>query len=146
MCGAVWIDVGEFPQTVRPVVRWDQAAFEVFQRFPFGIEGVGVTDIEVHTRRRAEGIVLGPLGQVNRRRSAVGKTVPLRAFVAAGVEIRVDAGSGTAQVAVLVRRRPSGWPCAVHPLAVATRDDDGVPSAGLDRSDDETCAITEPSC
>ena len=34
MCGALWIDIGEFPQTVRRVARWDQAAFEVFQRFP----------------------------------------------------------------------------------------------------------------
>ena len=64
MCGAVWIDIGEFPQTVRRVAWCDQAAFEVFQRFPFRIQGVGITDVEVHTRGRAEGIVLGPLGEV----------------------------------------------------------------------------------
>ena len=86
MCGAVWIDVGEFPQTVRCVARCDQAAFEVFQRFPFRVQGVGITDVEVHTRGRAEGIVLRPLGEVDGHRSAVGKTVLLRPFVAAGVE------------------------------------------------------------
>jgi hypothetical protein len=65
MCGAVWIDIGEFPQTVRRVARCDQTTFEVFQRFPFRIQGVGITDVEVHTRGRAEGIVLGPLGEVD---------------------------------------------------------------------------------
>jgi hypothetical protein len=65
MCGAVWIDIGEFPQTVRRVAWCDQAAFEIFQRFPFRIQGVGITDVEVHTRGRAEGIVLGPLGEVD---------------------------------------------------------------------------------
>lgn len=86
MCGAVWIDVGEFAQTVWRVARCDQAAFEMFQRFPFRVQGVGITDVEVHTRGRAEGIVLGPLGEVDGHRSAVGKTVLLRPFVAAGVE------------------------------------------------------------
>jgi hypothetical protein len=55
MCGAVWIDVGQFPQTLRRVARRDQAAFEAFQRFLFRVQGVGVTDIGVHTRGRAAG-------------------------------------------------------------------------------------------
>jgi hypothetical protein len=84
ICGAVGIDVDEFPLTARRVVRRDQAPSEAFQRFPFRVQGV--TDVEVQTRGRAEGIVLGPLGEVDRHRSAVGKTVPLRSFVAAGVE------------------------------------------------------------
>src|SRR5262249_29865484 len=86
MCGAVWIDVDEFPQTVGRVVRCDQAALEVFQCFPFRVQGIGITDIEVHTGGRAEGIVLGPLIEVYRYRPTVGKTIALRTFVAVGVE------------------------------------------------------------
>ena len=46
MCGALWIDIGEFPQTVRRVARWDQATFEVFQRFPAASVYLYVSDAD----------------------------------------------------------------------------------------------------
>jgi len=86
MCSSVGIDIGEFAQTIRRVLRSDQATFEVFQRFPFRVQRVGVTDVDIHARGRAEGVVLGPLGEVNRHRPAVDETVALRTFVGAGIE------------------------------------------------------------
>lgn len=86
MCGTVRIDIDEFPQTVRCVVRCDQAAFEVFQCLPFGVERVGITDVEVHTGSGPERIVLGQLGEVDRHRPAVGKTIAFWTFVAADIE------------------------------------------------------------
>ena len=67
-------------------MRCDQTTFEVFHRFPFRMQGVGVTDVEVHTAGRTARIVLGPLGEVESHRSAVCKTIALRSFVGAGVE------------------------------------------------------------
>jgi hypothetical protein len=150
MCGAVWIHVYEFPQTVRRVVRSDQAPFEVFQRFPFRVKGVGVTDVEVYARGRAEAIVLGPLGEVDRHCSAVGKTIQLRPFVAAGVEsdsavsvqggVKVSNGDdrghrGEINCGHTTVCQPVGvgvlkWAPAVYLLAVDSRADQGVHSGG----------------
>src|ERR1700720_454574 len=86
MCGAVRVDVGELPQTVRSVVRCDEPTIEVLEGMPLLVQGVGIADVEVDTGGRAQRIVLGPLGEVDRHRPAVDKAVSFRTFVAAGVE------------------------------------------------------------
>jgi hypothetical protein len=109
VCGAVWIDVGEFPQTVWSVVWCDQAAFEVFKCFPFRVDGVGVTDVEIHTGGCAEGIVVGPLVEVDRHRPAVGKTIAIWTFVGMGVKSEpAVAGKGHIQVSNSDDRRHRG--------------------------------------
>lgn len=87
MCGAVEIDVGEFAQTVWCVLRRDQATAEVFQRRPLRVEGICVTDVEVHAGGGAQGVVLGPLGEVDRHRPAVDESVPIRTLLCVDVEV-----------------------------------------------------------
>jgi hypothetical protein len=73
VCGTARIDVDEFPQTVRCVVRRDQAALEVFQCLPFGVERVGITDGSEPARLAR----VSPLASVSRmaaRRLPIGRS------------------------------------------------------------------------
>src|SRR5438309_8476789 len=61
----VRIDVGELAQPVFSVERLTQIPFDALGR-PFGVEGVGVGDVDVHVRARTARVALRPLEEMQR--------------------------------------------------------------------------------
>jgi hypothetical protein len=113
----------------------DQAALEVFQRVLFGVERVGVTDVEVEAGGGALGIVFGPFAQVHRHRSAVDKPVPLRAYVGACLESELAvAVKGDIQISDGDERVTSAVGCRMAarrlPIGCSYPPDGGVHSGG----------------
>jgi hypothetical protein len=85
MLGAVRIDIYELAQSVRGVHRRGESAVEV-KSFPLGVQGVGIADVEVDTRRGSLRIVVRPLGQMQGDGAAIGVAVTLGACIFMDVE------------------------------------------------------------
>ncbi len=74
----VGVDVSELSQAV---LRGDEIAEAALDSdgSPFGAEGVGIRDVEVHMGARTGRVVLLPFGEVKRDTSALDEAVTLSA-------------------------------------------------------------------